>query len=73
MKLTPCELLRHLVCHIRITDNLHHKGKISVSQTMMVSRTTTQNYIAFTIKKNGSSALKGGTPEGSEVDLVFSF
>jgi hypothetical protein len=28
---------------------------------------------AFTIMKNGSSAPKGGTPEGSEVDLLFSF
>jgi hypothetical protein len=29
--------------------------------------------LAFTTIKNGSSARKGGTPEDSEVDLVFSF
>ena len=27
----------------------------------------------ITIIKNGSSAPKGGTPEDSEVDLLFSF
>jgi len=29
--------------------------------------------LVFTIIKNGSSAPKGGTPEDSEVDLLFSF